>query len=133
MVVKVYGGMRIHSPPTPRRSKTSSTSVSAVGRLLSPAQLMPISRRPQNSSSRRRQNRTALERLLEPVDPALPLADNPARVLDVPVRPRRTSLTTSDRGPMSQCPRNLAVPKTNNHPTAISTRFPVAGSRYNAA
>jgi hypothetical protein len=38
------------------------------------------------SSSRRRQNRTALKSLLEPVDPALPLADNPARVLDVLVR-----------------------------------------------
>ena len=70
----------------------SFTGASAAAQLLSRVQLMTLkSRRPQNSSSRRRQNRTALERLLEPVDPALPLADNPARVLDVLVR-RRTSL-----------------------------------------
>ena len=59
---------------------------------LSPAKILEDrkSRRPQNSSSRRRQNRTALKSLLEPLDPALPLADNPARVLDVLVR--RTAL-----------------------------------------
>ena len=65
----------------------SSTGVSAAARLLLRAQLVTVkSQRPQNSSSRRRQNRTALKSLLEPVDPTLPLADNPARVLDVLAR-----------------------------------------------
>jgi hypothetical protein len=59
----------------------SSTGASAAARLLLRAQLVTVkSRRPQNSSSRRRQNRTALKSLLEPVDPALPLADIPSPV-----------------------------------------------------
>jgi hypothetical protein len=65
----------------------SSKGASARARFRLRAQLVTVkSRRPQNSGSRRRQNRTALKSLLEPVDPALPLADNPARVLDVLVR-----------------------------------------------
>jgi len=47
----------------------SSTGVWAAGRLLSRVQLVNVKRRgPQNSSSRRRQNRTALKSLLEPVE-----------------------------------------------------------------
>jgi len=65
----------------------SSTSVSAAARLLSRIQLVTVqSRRPQNSSSHRRQSRAALKVLLESIDPAPLLADNPARVLDVLAR-----------------------------------------------
>ena len=69
MVVKIINGMRIHSPPyTPRRRRMSSTGASAGALLPLRAQLVTVkSRRPQNSSSHRRQNRAALKSLLEPV------------------------------------------------------------------
>ena len=61
--------------------------MSAAARLLSRIQLVTVqSRRPQNSSSYRRQSRAALKALLESIDPAPLLADNPARVLDVLAR-----------------------------------------------
>ena len=65
----------------------SFTGASAAAQLLSRVQLMTLkSRRPQNSSSRRRKSRAALKALLESIDPAPLLADNPARVLDVLAR-----------------------------------------------
>jgi hypothetical protein len=60
MVVKIINGMRIPSRHTPRRRRMSSTGVSAAARLLSRVQLVTVqSRRPQNSSSHRRQSQGA--------------------------------------------------------------------------
>ena len=51
------------------------------------AELMPVKhRRPQNRTSRRRQNRAVLEALFETIDPAWTLTDNSARVLNILAR-----------------------------------------------
>src|SRR5262249_51983388 len=84
MVVKIINGMRIQEPPYTQAEEDEFYRRVGGGPVTVAAQLVTVkSRRPQNSSSRRRQNRTALKSLLEPVDPGLPLADNPARVLNV--------------------------------------------------
>jgi hypothetical protein len=66
MVVKIINGMRIHEPPYTQAEEEEFYVRVGRGRLLVRAQLVTVkSRRPQNSSSRRRQNRTALKSLLD--------------------------------------------------------------------
>ena len=80
MVVKVdKHGNRYHEPPYAQAEEDEFYRRVGGGRLLWPVQVVTVKGR----SSRRRQNRTALKSLLEPVDPAPLSADNPARVLDV--------------------------------------------------
>ena len=89
MVVKhVFpSGSRLHGPPYTKAKEDEFYKMIGGGpTTVARGAGDRKSRRPQNSSSRRRQNRTALKSLLEPLDPTFALADNPARVLDVLVR-----------------------------------------------